>query len=86
LNNDISLATKARAKVENARLSLDATKAKAKPGVGWALPVGKKDNISEHETPQMSEAARVEIEHAEDDFVAQTEDAVGVMKNVSLES
>lgn len=31
----------------------------------------------------LSEDARVEIEHAEDEFVGQTEEAVGVMKNVS---
>ncbi len=64
-------ATRARRGVENARLSLDATKAKGKGGKG------------EEELP-MSDERRAEIERKEDEFVGVTEEAVGVMKNVRL--
>lgn len=58
--------------MENARLSLDATKAKAKStGRGF-------NPDDEH----LSEEMRAEIERKEDEFVGQTEEAVGVMKNV----
>ncbi len=79
LNTNIQFATRARRGVENARLSLDATKASAK-GVAFTLPgqAGRKDG---HED-DLSEDARAKIEHAEDEFVGQTEEAVGVMKNV----
>lgn len=60
--------------MENARLSLDATKAKAKnTGRGF-------NPDDEH----VSEEMRAEIERKEDEFVGQTEEAVGVMKNVGL--
>ncbi len=61
-------------------MMLDAAKAKSKNG-GWKLP-GQKP--SDHDGEETSEEARVEIEQAEDEFVGQTEEAVGVMKNVSI--
>jgi hypothetical protein len=80
LNTNIQFATRARKNVENSRLSLDATKASAK-GPAFTLPgqTGRQ-NLSEEE---LSEEARAKIEQAEDEFVGQTEEAVGVMKNVS---
>ncbi|KAF2684364.1 meiotically up-regulated gene 64 protein [Lentithecium fluviatile CBS 122367] len=79
LNTNIMFATRARKAVENSRLSLDATKANAKGGA-FALPgqAGRKDGMEE----ELSEEARAKIEQAEDEFVGQTEEAVGVMKNV----
>ncbi|KAH7121190.1 BAR domain-containing family protein [Dendryphion nanum] len=80
LNTNIMFATRARKNVENSRLSLDATKASAK-NPGFTLPgqpAGRKDGLEE----EISEEARAKIEQAEDEFVAQTEEAVGVMKNV----
>ncbi|KAK2732452.1 hypothetical protein FQN57_002637 [Myotisia sp. PD_48] len=68
LNTNLMFATKARKNVENARLILDSTKA--------AKGAGKGD------VDHLSEDARAEIEQAEDEFVGQTEEAVGVMKNV----
>lgn len=62
-------ATRARRGVENARLGLDATKAKGKGGKG------------EEDLP-MSDELRAEVERKEDDFVAVTEEASGVMNNV----
>lgn len=56
--------------MENARLSLDATKSKQKGGKG-----------GEEDMP-ISDELRAEIERKEDDFVGVTEEAVGVMKNV----
>ena len=81
LNTNIQFATRARKNVENARLGLDATKASAW-GNTFSLPgqAGRKDGLEE----DMSEEARARIEQAEDEFVGQTEEAVGVMKNVSL--
>ncbi|KAF2763123.1 hypothetical protein EJ05DRAFT_472059 [Pseudovirgaria hyperparasitica] len=79
LNTNLMFAQRARKSVENARLNLDAVKARAK-GVGFALPGQKKeDHLDES---QLSDEARAQIEQAEDEFVAQTEEAVGVMKNV----
>lgn len=81
LNTNIQFATRARKQVESARLNLDATKASVK-GVGFHLPgqpAGRKDGLEE----ELSEEARAKIEQAEDEFVGQTEEAVGVMKNVS---
>ena len=76
LNTNLMFATRARKGVENARLSLDATKSKAKSGL-------KLGGVPEpHDEAEISEAAREEIEKAEDEFVGQTEEAVGVMKNV----
>lgn len=79
LNTNIMFATRARKAVENARLSLDATKAASKGGA-FHLPgqTGRKDGLEE----ELSEEARAKIEQAEDEFVGQTEEAVGVMKNV----
>jgi hypothetical protein len=69
LNTNLMFTTKARKNVENARLTLDFTKASKK-----AAAKGHLDNLTED--------ARVVIEQAEDEFVGQTEEAVGVMKNV----
>jgi len=79
LNTNIQFATRARKAVENSRLSLDATKANAK-GPAFSLPgqAPKKDVMDD----DISEDARAKIEQAEDEFVGQTEEAVGVMKNV----
>lgn len=82
LNTNLMFATRARKSVENSRLSLDAAKAKAKSG-GWHLP-GQQAKATDHGEEEASEEARVEIEQAEDEFVGQTEEAVGVMKNVSI--
>ncbi|KAH8586443.1 BAR domain-containing family protein [Bisporella sp. PMI_857] len=79
LNTNLMFATRARKSVENSRLLLDAAKAKSKTG-GWHLPGQQKEHG--HEEELASEEARVEIEQAEDEFVGQTEEAVGVMKNV----
>ncbi|PUU78703.1 BAR domain-containing family protein [Tuber borchii] len=69
LNTNLMFATKARKNVENARLSLDAAKSRAKT-----------DGVAEDEG--LTEEQRVEVETAEDEFVGYTEEAVGVMKNV----
>lgn len=80
LNTNINFAQRARKNVENARLSLDAAKAKAKNGgLGFAPIAGRKENLDEE---HMTEEQRAEIETAEDEFVGCTEEAVGVMKNV----
>ncbi|KAF3043623.1 hypothetical protein E8E12_000650 [Didymella heteroderae] len=79
LNTNIQFATRARKQVENSRLSLDATKANAKGGA-FTLP-GQAPKQS-HGDEDLSEEARAKIEQAEDEFVGQTEEAVGVMKNV----
>jgi hypothetical protein len=82
LNTNLMFATRARKNVENSRLLLDAAKTRTK-NPGWKLP-GQKSNAPEgHDEDVASEEARVEIEQAEDEFVGQTEEAVGVMKNVS---
>jgi hypothetical protein len=81
LNTNLMFATRARKSVENSRLLLDAAKAKAK-SPGWHLP-GQQAKPVDHDGDEASEEARVEIEQAEDEFVGQTEEAVGVMKNVS---
>jgi hypothetical protein len=80
LNTNIQFATRARRNVENARLGLDATKASVK-GNAFTLPgqAGRKE-VSDDD---LSDEARAKIEAAEDEFVGQTEEAVGVMKNVS---
>ncbi|MCJ1370659.1 hypothetical protein MMC20_001872 [Loxospora ochrophaea] len=74
LNTNLMFATRARKGVENARLNLDATKAKAK-----AKAQGRGMNPDDE---LVDEQSRAEIEHKEDEFVGQTEEAVGVMKNV----
>ncbi|MCJ1307006.1 hypothetical protein MMC25_000651 [Agyrium rufum] len=72
LNTNLMFAQRARRAVENARLALDATKAKAKMGGRGMNP----------DDEGVNERMRAEIDAKEDDFVAQTEEAVGVMKNV----
>ncbi len=79
LNTNIQFATRARKQVENSRLSLDATKANAKGGAFTLPGQARKDG---HGDEDLSEEARAKIEQAEDEFVGQTEEAVGVMKNV----
>ena len=76
LNTNIQFATKARKAVENARLSLDATKA-AKRSQLQARGMNPDDESA------LSEEARAEIEAKEDEFVSQVEEAQSVMKNVS---
>lgn len=73
-------AQKARKNVENARLSLDAAKSRAKSG-GIGFPgIGARQE--HHQEENLTEDQRVEVETAEDEFVGCTEEAVGVMKNV----
>ncbi len=57
---------------------LDSTKAAKKSAV-----MGR--GMNPDDETALSEEARAEIEAAEDEFVTQTEEAVGVMKNVSDE-
>lgn len=78
LNTNLQFATRARKNVENSRLSLDAVKASAK---GTTFKLGHPG--SQGQEPELSAEAQEEIEKAEDEFVTQTEEAVGVMKNVS---
>lgn len=73
LNTNLMFATRARRGVENSRLGLDAAKSKGK--TGGARGMNPDDEM-------MSEEARMEMEHKEDEFIGQTEEAVGVMKNV----
>lgn len=80
-------ATRARKNVEKARLTLDAAKARAK-GNTWKLPVpavaaAQQSPRAETHDEEISPEAQEEIEKAEDEFVTSTEEAVGVMKNVS---
>lgn len=82
LNTNISFATRARKNVEKARLTLDAVKARVK-GLTWKLPGAGSPRQDLHDEHELSPEAQEEIEKAEDDFVTQTEEAVGVMKNVS---
>lgn len=81
LNTNIMFATRARKNVENSRLSLDAVKAHAK---GTTFKLGQGNAAAGQEEPELSPEAQEEIEKAEDEFVTQTEEAVGVMKNVSV--
>lgn len=86
LNTNIMFATRARKGVEKSRLTLDAAKAKAK-GNTWKIPVpavaaAQSPRADSHEEAEISPEAQEEIEKAEDEFVTQTEEAVGVMKNV----
>lgn len=86
LNTNMMFATRARKGVENSRLTLDAAKARAKGNV-WKLPVpavaAAQNPRAEAHEEEISPEAQEEIEKAEDEFVTQTEEAVGVMKNVS---
>jgi hypothetical protein len=73
-------ATRARKSVENSRLLLDAAKARSKNR-------GRKASVSQnvHDEDVASEEAKAQVEQAEDEFVGQTEEAVGVMKNVCMQ-
>jgi hypothetical protein len=70
VNTNLMFAIKARKNVENSRLTLDSIKASK--------------GASKGDIDHLSEEARAEIEQAEDEFVGQTEEAVGVMKNVGI--
>lgn len=63
--------------MDNARLALDATKAKVSGGAGGQ---GAPDEGEIH----LSEAQRAEVEKKEDEFVGETEEAEKVMRQVSL--
>lgn len=80
LNTNLQFASRARKNVEKSRLSLDAVKAHAK-GTTWKLPTGQRGEQS-HDDQELSPEAQEEVEKAEDEFVTQTEEAFGVMKNV----
>lgn len=75
LNTNLMFATRARKGVENARLSLDASKGRKGGGRGM-----------NPDLEMVSEEMRRDVEQREDEFVTQTEEAVGVMQNVSLPS
>jgi hypothetical protein len=80
LNTNLAFATRARKNVEKSRLSLDAVKAHAK---GTTFKLGAAGQAAQPgEEQELSPEAQEEIEKAEDEFVTQTEEAVGVMKNV----
>ncbi|CAK7264382.1 BAR domain-containing protein [Sporothrix epigloea] len=83
LNTNLQFAARARKNVEKSRLSLDAVKARVK-GNTWKLPVGAgASRAGDHQDDsELSPEAQEEIEKAEDEFVTQTEEAFGVMKNV----
>jgi len=82
LNTNIMFATRARKNVENARLTLDSTKARVR-GTTWKLHAPGSPRTEQMDQPQeLGVEAQEEIEKAEDEFVTQTEEAVGVMKNV----
>ncbi|KAH7035462.1 BAR domain-containing family protein [Microdochium trichocladiopsis] len=80
LNTNLTFATRARKNVEKSRLTLDSVKSRAK-GTTWKIPGGPRDE-QPTSTEELSPEAQEEIEKAEDEFVTQTEEAVGVMKNV----
>jgi len=82
LNTNLSFATRARKNVEKSRLTLDSVKSRAK-GTTWKIPgsAGARDDQAAS-ADDLSPEAQEEIEKAEDEFVTQTEEAVGVMKNV----
>jgi hypothetical protein len=79
LNTNLKFATRARQNVEKARLNLDSVKSRVK-GNTWKLAGSPRDE--QPQEPELSPEAQEEIEKAEDEFVTQTEEAVGVMKNV----
>ncbi|KAF7560777.1 hypothetical protein G7046_g3363 [Stylonectria norvegica] len=81
LNTNLTFATRARKNVEKSRLSLDAVKAHVK-GTTFKLGGHAAANAEHPEEQELSPEAQEEIEKAEDEFVTQTEEAVGVMKNV----
>lgn len=78
LNTNLKHAARARKAVEDARLHLDATKARARGG-----PFNLNKNAGAQQGEEnYSEQQRMEIEKAEDELVNQTEEAMGVMRNV----
>lgn len=79
LNTNLMFATRARKNVEKSRLTLDSVKARVK-GNTWKI--ASSPRAETHEEAELSAEAQEEIEKAEDEFVTQTEEAVGVMKNV----
>lgn len=79
LNTNLQFATKARKSVENSRLMLDSTKAAKKSAIQGR-------GMNPDDEGHLSKEAGAEIEAAEDEFVNQTEEAVGVMKNVGYAS
>ncbi|KAH8879678.1 hypothetical protein GQ53DRAFT_671506 [Thozetella sp. PMI_491] len=79
LNTNLMFATRARKNVEKSRLTLDAVKTRVK-GNTWKIATSPRAET--HEEAELSPEAQEEIEKAEDEFVTQTEEAVGVMKNV----
>lgn len=81
LNTNLTFAARARKNVENSRLSLDAVKARVK---GTTFKLGGHSRGDRPDDAELSSDAQEEIEKAEDEFVTQTEEAVGVMKNVGL--
>jgi hypothetical protein len=80
LNTNLQFATRARKNVEKSRLTLDSVKSRVK-GNTWKM--GANPREEQHHDQDLSPEAQEEIEKAEDEFVTQTEEAVGVMKNVS---
>ncbi|QUC16722.1 uncharacterized protein UV8b_00963 [Ustilaginoidea virens] len=81
LNTNLNFATRARKNVERSRLSLDAAKAHAKRTT-FKMGGNSARGDQQQEEQELSPEAQEEIEKAEDEFVTQTEEAVGVMKNV----
>lgn len=81
LNTNIMFATRARKNVEKSRLSLDTTKAQVN-GTTWKLHGAGPPQGEQPPGHELDAEAQEEIEKAEDEFVTQTEEAVGVMKNV----
>ncbi|PNP47203.1 hypothetical protein TGAMA5MH_01018 [Trichoderma gamsii] len=79
LNTNLTFAARARKNVENSRLTLDAVKARVK---GTTFKLGGQARTDHPDDTELSSDAQEEIEKAEDEFVTQTEEAVGVMKNV----
>lgn len=82
LNTNLNFAQRARKNVENARLNLDAVKARVHGG-GWSMPGKKREGTAFNEA-NLSEEQREQIGHAEDEFVRQIEEALSVMKNVRI--
>lgn len=82
LNTNLQFATRARKNVEKSRLTLDSVKSRVK-GNTWKIGAASPRDEQPHDH-ELSPEAQEEIEKAEDEFVTQTEEAVGVMKNVCL--
>ncbi|KAI0175797.1 BAR domain-containing protein [Hypoxylon sp. FL1284] len=81
LNTNLMFATRARKNVEKARLTLDSVKSRAR-GNTWKIGPGSPRDDHHAAADELSAEVQEEIEKAEDEFVTQTEEAVGVMKNV----